>query len=281
MARRTSGGIVCLNRAVIPGNFPEMPRHMIQIVVQYDGTDFSGWQVQPGARTIQGVIEEAMTRLTGETVRVTGAGRTDAGVHARGQAAGMAVASHWTPDRLRRALNSQLPNDVWIADAHEMQPTFHARYSATARCYHYALGLGAMRHSPFARRYRWPWDGPPPDTHVLARCAAMLLGEHAFFGFAVRGTAPAGDDHRCSIVRCEWTRVGDAMTFIIEANRFLHHMVRFLVGTMLDVASGRRPCDDFAALLAAPDNTRVSPPAPACGLALESVTYPAHLYLPA
>ena len=96
-----------------------MPERMIQLVVQYDGTDFSGWQVQPAARTVQGVMEETLARLAGEPVRVTGAGRTDAGVHARGQAAGVVLAEHWTPERVRRALNQQLPPDVWIAGAFE------------------------------------------------------------------------------------------------------------------------------------------------------------------
>ncbi|HVZ47735.1 MAG TPA: tRNA pseudouridine(38-40) synthase TruA [Gemmatimonadaceae bacterium] len=258
-----------------------MPERVIQLVVQYDGTDFSGWQVQPGARTVQGVLEEAVARLAGGPARVTGAGRTDAGVHARGQAAGVRVALHWTPDRLRRAMNSQLPNDVWIADAHEMAPTFHARYSATARRYRYAIGLGVDRHSPFTRRFHWPWDGTAPDPDALAWCAARATGDHAFHAFAVRGTAPADDDHRCHVQSCEWTVAGDAMHMVIEANRFLHHMVRFLVGTMMDVASGRRPRADFDALLGAPANDGVSPPAPASGLTLESVTYPAHLYVKA
>lgn len=256
-----------------------MGERAIQLVVQYDGTDFSGWQVQPAARTVQGVLEDAVAHLVGAPMRLTGAGRTDAGVHARGQAAGVTVASHWTPERLRRALNQQLPNDVWISDAHEMAPTFHARFSATARRYRYAVGLGPQRHSPFVRRFHWPWDGTAPDPGALAWCAERALGEHVFLGFAVRGTAPPDDDHRCHVRCCEWTCADGSMTMVIEANRFLHHMVRFLVGTMLDVATGRRARDEFTALLAADANNDVSPPAPACGLVLECVTYPSHLYI--
>ena len=257
-----------------------MPERSIQLVVQYDGTDFSGWQVQPATRTVQGVLEEVLSRLADEPVRVTGAGRTDAGVHARGQSAGIVVAGHWTPDRLRRALNQRLPGDVWIADAHEMAPSFHARFSATARRYSYVVGFRDDSWSPFRRRFLFPWPGSSaPDTGALGWCAERTLGEHTFRGFAVRGTAPETDDHRCDVRECRWVERDGALAFDIEANRFLHHMVRFLVGTMLDVASGRRGRDDFTALLEATVNDEVSPPAPASGLTLERVNYPAHLYL--
>jgi tRNA pseudouridine38-40 synthase len=258
-----------------------MPERMIQLVVQYDGTDFSGWQVQPAARTVQGVLEETLARLADSPVRITGAGRTDAGVHARGQAAGALLASHWTPERVRRALNQQLPGDVWIAAAHEMDPSFHARFSATSRRYRYVVGLRDDRASPFRRRFLYPWPAvEPPEKDALDWCAVQLPGKRAFRGFAVKGTAPDDDDHVCEIRRAAWeSRDGD-LEFHVEADRFLHHMVRFLVGTMLEVASGRRPRDEFAALLNADRNDEVSPPAPASGLSLEQVTYPAHLYLP-
>lgn len=259
-----------------------MPERTIQLVVQYDGTEFSGWQVQPATRTVQGVLEEVLGRLAGAPVRVTGAGRTDAGVHARGQAAGVIVATHWTPERLRRAVNQQLPEDVWIADSHEMVPSFHARYSALGRRYRYVIGLCDDSWSPFRRRFLHPWpDARPLDGDALSWCAKATLGEHVFRGFAVRGTAPPGDDHRCEVRDCRWTETDGTLVFDIEANRFLHHMVRFLVGTTLDVASGRRPRDDFAALLEAHENDAVSPPAPAAGLFLDRVTYPDHLYIKA
>jgi tRNA pseudouridine38-40 synthase len=256
-----------------------MPERVVQLVVQYDGTDFSGWQVQPAARTVQGVLEEALARLAKEPVRVTGAGRTDAGVHARGQAAGVSVAAHWNPDRLRRALNQQLPADIWIAGAHEMVPTFHARFSATSRRYRYVVGLRDESSSPFRRRFLFPWTGAQaPDREALDWCARELVGRRAFRGFAVKGTAPDDDDHVCDIHSCAWSDADGDIALEIEANRFLHHMVRFLVATMLDVASGRRPRSDFTALLAADSNDEVSPPAPASGLSLERVTYPDHLY---
>lgn len=271
-----------LNRLCAPGNFRAMPERAVQLVVQYDGTDFSGWQVQPAARTVQGVLEDTLARLANAPVRVTGAGRTDAGVHARGQAAGAVLATHWAPDRVRRALNQQLPADVWIRDAHEMAPTFHARYSATSRRYRYVVGLHDDCWSPFRRRFLHPWPGPrAPARADLDWCAERTVGTHAFRGFAVRGTAPEGDDHRCTVRECRWREDADTLVLEIEADRFLHHMVRFLVGTMLDVASGRRAREAFAALLDADRNDEVSPPAPACGLCLEHVTYPDHLYLQA
>jgi tRNA pseudouridine38-40 synthase len=257
-----------------------MSGRVFQLVLHYDGTDFSGWQVQPETRTVQGVLESVLARLCGAPARVTGAGRTDAGVHARGQAAGVEVPSHWAPERLRHVLNAQLPDDVYVAAVHAMQPEFHARFSATSRRYSYSVGLDETARSPFRRRWEWPVS-KPVDSDALAWCAASLLGEHRFFGFAVRGTAPVEDDHRCEIRLARWRAVPGGMAFDIEANRFLHHMVRFLVGTMLDVATDQRPRDDFTALLAAEANDEVSPPAPACGLCLEQVTYPAALYLTA
>ena len=254
-----------------------MAGRVLQLVLQYDGTDFAGWQVQPSTRTVQGTLEAALARLCGGPVRVTGAGRTDAGVHARGQAARVAVPEHWTPDRLRHVLNAQLPGDVWVAGAMEMQPEFHARYSATSRRYSYAVGLDEAARSPFRGRWEWPVTRAV-DRQALAWCASALLGEHQFFGFAVRGTAPAEDNHRCEIRLARWREVPGGLVFDVEANRFLHHMVRFLVGTMLGVATHQRPREEFAALLVAEANDEVSPPAPASGLCLEQVTYPVALY---
>ena len=255
-----------------------MAARVLQLVVQYDGTDFAGWQVQSAERTVQGVLEAALARLCGGPVRATGAGRTDAGVHARGQAVGVEVPEHWTTDRLRRALNGQLPRDVWVAAVHEMQPGFHARFDATGRRYSYAVRLDDSAHSPFTQRFAWARDGAL-DTDTLAWCASQTLGSHQFHGFAVRGTAPATDDHRCDVRTCVWEERDGGLVLTIEANRFLHHMVRFLVGTMLDVASAKRPRNAFTALLGAPVNDAVSPPAPPQGLCLEQVMFPPSLYL--
>ncbi len=257
----------------------------MQLVLHYDGTAFAGWQLQPGLRTVQGVLEETLGRLHGVPIRVTGAGRTDAGVHARGQAAGVTVAPHWEPQRLRRVMNQQLPADLWVASAHEMRPDFHARFSAVARRYRYTLGTRPEAASPFRRRWATPYEGTPLDRETLDWCAARLLGTHVFRGFAVRGTAPAEDDHRCTVTLARWVDAapdepGD-LVFEIQANRFLHHMVRFLVATMLETASGKRTREAFLTLLVAETNDEVAPPAAPTGLSLEEVTYPADLYLPA
>lgn len=250
----------------------------MQLVLQYDGSRFAGWQRQPTLRTVQGTIETALERLFGRTVSIVGAGRTDAGVHARGQAAHVVVGERWDPVTLRRAVNALLPPDVWAASAHEMTGEFHARYSATARRYTYYVGMDEAALSPFRRPFEWR-IARDADIDLLRRAASALLGEHRFRGFAVRGTAPESDDHRCTISVADWSPRAGGLEFVIEANRFLHHMVRFLVASMVDVATRRRSLAWFAALLSAGDNREVSPPAPAHALFLDHVTYPAHLYL--
>ena len=255
-----------------------MPLRTVQLVLHYDGALFFGWQRQPRVRTVQGVLEEALERLCGEHVTALGSGRTDAGVHARGQAVGVRVPERWTAPELRRALNAVLPRDVWVARAHPMRDDFHARYSATARRYRYAVGLDEEARSPFRARYELAY-GRPVRPELLAAEASALPGEHAFRAFAVRGTAPPEDDHRCHVREAVWSERPGGVTFEVEANRFLHHMVRFLVATMLDVASGRRPAGTVARLLDAPDNREVSAPAPPHALCLERVEYPSDLYL--
>ena len=254
-----------------------MPTRTLQLVLHYDGTGFSGWQRQPDRRTVQGVLEDALTRLCAGPVTALGSGRTDAGVHARGQAVGVRVPERWTSTSLRRALNAVLPHDVWVAGAFTMQEDFHARYSATSRRYSYYVGTDEEAASPFRRGTEWA-VGRPLERDALDAAAAMVVGDHCFRAFAVRGTAPAGDDHRCHIGHAEWRERRGGLVFEIEANRFLHHMVRFLVGTMTDIATGRRPLADIDALLVADTNDDVSPPAPSHALFLDVVRYPAHLY---
>ncbi|HEX6574085.1 MAG TPA: tRNA pseudouridine(38-40) synthase TruA [Gemmatimonadaceae bacterium] len=255
-----------------------MEMRTLQLVIQYDGARFAGWQRQPDERTVQGVLEDAMQRLCGTHVAVVGAGRTDAGVHALGQAAGLNVPDKWTPHTVRRALNAVLPKDVWIAASHEMKAEFHARYSAVSRSYRYLVGIGEDAHSPF-RSGRELAFGRTLDPGLLDHCARLFTGDHSFRGFAVKGTAPETDDHHCIVQQSEWVQRTGGLAYVVKANRFLHHMVRFLVGTMLDVASGRRQSDVIERLLDAEENHEVSPPAPAHGLYLETVEYPRELYL--
>ena len=254
-----------------------MPTRTLLLVLHYDGTNFSGWQRQPDRRTVQGVLEAALGRLCAQPVTALGSGRTDAGVHARGQAVGVRVPAKWAPPAMRRALNALLPDDLWVADAHAMRDDFHARYSATARAYSYYVGTDDQAASPFRRRTEWVVHRPL-DEAALGHGAAAIVGDHCFRAFAVRGTAPDGDDHRCAVRKAEWRERPGGLVFHVEANRFLHHMVRFLVGTMIDAALGRRPASDVATLLVADDNAKVSPPAPPHALFLDRVSYPADLF---
>ncbi len=267
---RTFGGFV---------TSPMAPRTM-QLVLHYDGAGFAGWQRQPDARTVQGVIEEALFKLCGDQISVLGAGRTDAGVHALGQAAGIHVPQKWESVSLRRALNAVLPEDVWVRAVHEMIPSFHARYDAVSRTYIYRIATGDDAESPFRRRWALPWTRAL-NADALSESARMIVGDHSFRAFAVKGTAPPNDDHRCTVFQSDWAATSDGWTFTIRANRFLHHMVRFLVGTMLDIASDRRSAADMMELLGSDDNQRISPPAPSHGLYLQAVEYPAQLYLAA
>ena len=241
---------------------------------------------------MQGELEQVFALLVNAPVVVTGAGRTDRGVHACGQAAHVKVPERWTAERVRRAVNALLPDDIWVAAAYEMDERFHARYSAVSRAYSYYIGVDEGGDSPFRRHYEWrvPWA---LDRAALNEAAQMIVGEYCFRGFAVQGTAPERDDHRCIVKTAAWrsrggqregergTR-GDSETgfvFTIEANRFLHQMVRFLVGTMVDVAADRRTMASLVELLHADNNTEVSPPAPPHGLFLDRVIYPEELYL--
>ena len=260
------------------GSFPAMAERTVQLVLHYDGARFCGWQRQPDQRTVQGVVEQALDRLCGAPIPALGSGRTDAGVHARGQAVGVRVPERWEAPRLRRALNAILPEDVWTAAAFEMRPEFHARYSAVARSYSYYVGTDDEAHSPFRRTRELSFDRRL-DRELLDRASAAVEGEHHFRAFAVLGTAPPRDDHRCQVHRARWRERDGGLVFEIEANRFLHHMVRFLVGTMLDIASGRRLLSDMPALLDAEDNRAVSAPAPPHALFLDRVVYPRALYL--
>jgi tRNA pseudouridine38-40 synthase len=248
-------------------------------VLHYDGAGFVGWQRQPEGRSVQAEVELVLERMFGRRVVVTGAGRTDAGVHALGQAASFDMADSWTggADALRRALNAQLPPDVWIERMHAMRPGFHARRDAVARRYRYVIGTDEASRSPFRRPYEWPL-GRPLALGLLAEAAAALPGEHDFHGLAAAGAATP--HYRCRVALAEWAPRpdGTGVTFTIEADRFLHRMVRFLVGAMVDVALGRRPVADMRRLLDASDNQDASPPAPPEGLYLLEVRYPAHLF---
>jgi tRNA pseudouridine38-40 synthase len=250
----------------------------VQLVLHYDGAAFSGWQRQPGERTVQGVLEDSVARLCGDHVPVIGAGRTDAGVHARGQAAGLRVPEKWTGQALRRSMNAILPDDVWVAAAFEMRDDFHPRYNAISRRYSYFVGTDDLASSPFRRHHELIWK-KPVDFGRVSAAAAKIEGRHCFRAFAVKGTAPERDTHHCTVGVARWRERWGGLVFEITADRFLHHMVRFLVGTMLEIGGGRREVNDIAELLESEDNSEVSAPAPPHALFLERVEYPTDLYV--
>jgi tRNA pseudouridine38-40 synthase len=245
-------------------------QHRVRLTLHYDGGGFAGWQVQLADRTVQGELEAALARLLQAPVRVIGAGRTDAGVHATGQVASCTVPRRWPAAELRRALNAVLPDDIWVAAATEAGDRFHARYDAVARGYLYRIGATPLSRSPFLRRWCWPLAEPVAEDR-LNEAARQFVGDHSFRAFAKAGQPARGD--RCCVHAAEWSGWAAGVQFRVVANRFLHHMVRYMVGTMVDVARGRRPLEDVAGLLRGGTALRTSRPAPASGLYLTRVYY--------
>jgi tRNA pseudouridine38-40 synthase len=244
--------------------------------LHYDGTGFVGWQRQPSGRSVQSEFERVLERIFGRRTVAHASGRTDAGVHAIGQGVSFSAPPTWTDATLRRALNALLPRDCWIQSVQLMQSGFHARKSALTRRYRYDVGTDEAAASPFRRNFEWALARPlDPDTLIGA--ASLLQGEHDFRAFAAKGDKP---HYRCRIRMAEWSQrpEGRGVSFEVEADRFLHHMVRMLVGTMVDIGLGRRPVADMATLLQRTDNAETSPPAPAQGLYFVAATYPPDLF---
>ncbi len=245
-------------------------RTRLKLTVHYDGSAFHGWQLQPDHRTVQGELQAVLTRLAGSPRVVVGAGRTDAGVHATGQVASVDMPPKWEAGRLRRALNALLPDDVWIERVEPAPPRFHPRYDAVRRSYRYRVGTCDRARSPFHRRWCWAL-GEELDRDRLEAAAATLPGEHSFRSFAKAGQPERGD--RCRIDAARWTEWELGLAFEVTADRYLHHMVRYLVGTMVEIARARRHPEDFPALLAGTPGFETSPPAPPEGLFLTLVEY--------
>lgn len=248
---------------------PDRTRY--RATVHYDGSAFAGWQVQPDVRTVQGDIEAALRtlRIPG---RVHGAGRTDAGVHAAGQELSFDAPLSWTATELSRALNSLLQSDVWIETLQETTPDFHPRLQATGRRYEYFLAPGPTGRAPHRRRGT-SWIARAPDLEALRAAARPILGRHSFERFAKSGQPNVGTV--CTVEKAEWLRtpLGD-LRFTIVADRFLHHMVRYLVATMVEQSAGDRRQDDIGRLLAGSEGVRPPRPAEARGLYLTGVRYP-------
>lgn len=248
------------------------------VTLHYDGGRFAGWQRQAKGRTVQAALEAILERLCERPVRVHAAGRTDAGVHAVGMATSFSLPDRWSTDRLRKSLNSLLPADCWAESVREARAGFHARTTATGRRYRYVVGTDALASSPFRRRYEWAL-GKSLEIGDLTAAAATLPGDHDFHAFSVRRSPVR--HRRCSIRMARWVeRPAEAgVVFEVAADRFLHHMVRMLVGTMVDIGLGRRAVSDMTRLLALDPGVRTSPPAPAEGLFFVSADYPAEWLL--
>jgi len=240
-----------------------------RVVVEYDGTDFSGWQRQDGQRTVQAVIEEAIRQMVGESVFVRAAGRTDAGVHADGQVASFDLAQPIPPHGLLRGLNSILPADVALVETAHAAPDFDARFSARGKVYRYTVWNHFVR-SP--RRARTAWQvRQTVDMEAIRQTAALLVGEHDFRAF--RASDCDRRTTRRVVRRLEVERQGPIITFDVEATAFLKNMVRILVGTLIDVGRGRVEPATVARMLESGDRTVGGMTAPACGLTLLRVLY--------
>jgi len=237
-------------------------------VVAYDGTDYGGFQRQANAPTVQAELEAALAQVTQESVIVLAAGRTDAGVHAAGQVIAFDTDWRHSLSDLRRALNAVLSADVAVLEVERAAPDFHPRYDARSRCYRYTLYNGPVRW-PLSRRYSLQVVGPL-DVAAMQRAAQYLVGEQ---NFATFGQPPQGQNAVRHVLVAEWRGELPCLTFDIEANAFLYHMVRSIVGTLLRVGRGKMSVDEFVAVLAAGERSQSGPTAPPHGLCLMEVKY--------
>lgn len=248
-----------------------------KLTLAYDGTDFHGWQIQPGRATVQGEITGVLRKLTQENVVVHAAGRTDAGVHARGQVASFRTRSALGAQEFQRALNALLPPSIRVTAAEEVGPDFHARWQARAKTYHYRIWRGRVV-PPFEWRYvlHYPF---PLDVEAMMEAARCFEGEHDFTSFAA-STGSEDEDRERSPLRevfsarvCGRANSGEEITFEVRGRSFLRYMVRKMVGTLIDVGKGRLAPADIPRLFELCDRSKSGPTVPPHGLCLVSVEY--------
>jgi len=245
-----------------------MPRY--RITIEYDGTPFVGWQIQAEGRSVQGCLAKAIHRFTGETTGVRGAGRTDAGVHARGQVAHFDLARDWDPYKVREALNFHLkPDPIAVLDAEIVADDFDARFSATGRGY--LFRILSRQAPPALERNRVWWVRQRLDTDAMAEAASYMLGRHDFTTFRAAGCQAKSPVK--TLDRLDVTAVGEEIHIEAEARSFLHHQVRSLAGSLKHVGEGKWTPADMKAALDARDRARCGALAPSRGLYLMSVTY--------
>lgn len=259
-----------------------VPMRNIKLTLQYDGTDFSGWQAQArGERTVQAVLGGGISRLTGEKPRLAAAGRTDAGVHALGQVACFRTASRLPAATIKRALNALLPPDLRVASAVEVDEAFHPRYSAVGKRYFYLIANTDFV-SPFAGRYAWRLPSAL-DLRAMKDAAGRLEGEHDFRAFMGAGSGVKGTVRRITRLAVERKKSlaflgarldGGFIKVTVEGTGFLRHMARNIVGTLAEVGRGRLGPESVGDIIESGDRGAAGPTAPARGLFLESVFYP-------
>jgi tRNA pseudouridine38-40 synthase len=241
----------------------------IRLTIAFDGTAYHGWQIQQNVPTLQGLLSEAIARITGETAAITGSGRTDAGVHARGLVANFLTGSRIPPAQLARALNGLLPRDIRVLSARQAHSAFHARRDAVSKVYRYQIYLGPILAPHMLREYfHFPY---PIDIAKMQNAARLFIGEHDFASFAKANDALSSTVRR--IFRCEIKKQGRRLLLTVEGNGFLHHMVRNMAGTLLEVGRGSIGLDDFRELFIKRDRRLAGFTAPAHGLVLLKVKY--------
>jgi tRNA pseudouridine38-40 synthase len=251
-----------------------------RITLSYDGTGFVGWQRQANGVSIQALIEDALRALDGRDVTVAGAGRTDAGVHALGQVAGFTIARALEPDALVRALNAHLPHGVRVLTAEEAPAAFHPRFGATAKRYRYRLWHDEVM-SPFERAYAWHVPGPL-DVEAMRAAARLLEGRHDFAAFQATGSSVATTEREIasSLVLGPFADGSDhepLVVYEVTGSGFLRHMVRIIVGSLVEIGRGRRPVEWIERVIASRDRASAGPTAPPQGLFLVWVGYPGAL----
>lgn len=242
------------------------PRN-IKLLIEYDGTNYVGWQRQENGRSIQGVIEEVLLHTLREEVSVVGAGRTDAGVHARGQVANFRSETNLSCFEIQGGLNALLPDDIVVLGAADVPPDFHARYSAKERRYSYLI---SRRPTALLRCCSWHVKYKL-DVDLMHHAASSIVGTRDFQSFC-RAIAEV-EHHLCTVREARWDVDGSLLRFTIAADRFLHGMARALVGTMVDVGRGYITLDEFVGIFAKKNRTEAGMTAPAKGLVLEEVVY--------
>lgn len=247
----------------------------LKLILSYDGSDFSGWQVQPDVATVQGTLASAIGRITGEKVLPQGSGRTDAGVHALAQAVTFVTESSVPTENFQKALNDLLPSSIRVLQVVEVPPEFHARHSARAKTYRYRIYRGAVC-PPFLARYVWhhPY---PLDESRLNDAAQLVVGEKDFTSFAAvdpeRGREGESVTNVRTIFSSTWQRCGEELIYTVRGSGFLHHMVRNLVGTFILVGKGTIDVQSVTRILETRDRSAAGATAPASGLYLVEVEY--------